>query len=163
MKKYTILTAMGALVIMSACGSSKINAETTLNPENTAQVESSETAINSNDDTDDEMSSNENAEVSANSIQGANGSTGGNANINTGANTTTTMGSLDSSNMYEAINMTDDQITTFEAAMDDFEEKQRSSANGEMLGTVDDERDRQLESILSADQFSAYEKWRGNQ
>ncbi|MGO4920243.1 hypothetical protein [Maribacter spongiicola] len=61
--------------------------------------------------------------------------------------------------MYSSLEMTDEQIRKFSTAMDQFKGKQANMASGEMLGTIENERTRQLETILSSSQLAKYEKW----
>ncbi|WP_424002564.1 hypothetical protein [Maribacter sp. IgM3_T14_3] len=61
--------------------------------------------------------------------------------------------------MYSSLEMTDEQIRKFSTAMDQFKSKQANMASGEMLGTIESERTRQLETILSSSQLAKYEKW----
>ncbi|TDT43683.1 hypothetical protein CLV90_2805 [Maribacter spongiicola] len=78
-------------------------------------------------------------------------------------NTSTAVKTLKSKNeyasMFSSLEMTDEQIRKFSVAMDQFKSKQANMASGEMLGSVESERTRQLESILSSSQLSKYEKW----
>lgn len=61
--------------------------------------------------------------------------------------------------MYSSLEMTDEQIRKFSTAMDQFKSKQANMASGEMLGTIESERTRQLETVLSSSQLAKYEKW----
>lgn len=61
--------------------------------------------------------------------------------------------------MYSSLEMTDEQIRKFSTAMDQFKSKQANMASGEILGTIESERTRQLETILSSSQLAKYEKW----
>lgn len=65
-----------------------------------------------------------------------------------------------SSQMYEQLKMTDEQVKNFENSVENFEMRQKNMANGEMLGTVDNEKERILEEILSPGQFSSYQIWK---
>ncbi|SDE60974.1 hypothetical protein SAMN05421636_106118 [Pricia antarctica] len=95
------------------------------------------------------------------SVQMANGSGGGNSNVNIdAASTTTVTDKSDNTQMYQELRMTDDQIQSFENAIKDFTTQQQNTASGEMMGTLSDEKDRQLEEILSKEQYSAYESWK---
>jgi len=71
--------------------------------------------------------------------------------------------SNDFSEVYTEANMTADQIESFESALEEFEKRKRTNANGEMFGTTKDEAKRQLREILSDDQYSAYESWIGQE
>lgn len=63
----------------------------------------------------------------------------------------------DNSRMITELQMINDRIQSFENAMKDFTTRQQKTANGEMMGTVNGQRDRQLEKILSKEQYSVYE------
>lgn len=82
--------------------------------------------------------------------------------IATPSPSTNTLEEVDSSRMYTQLKMTDEQIRNFENSIKDFETRQKNMANGEMLGTVDNERERILKEILSSNQFSSYQTWKKN-
>ncbi len=63
----------------------------------------------------------------------------------------------DNSRMTTELKMINDRIQSFENAMKDFTTRQQKTANGEMMGTVNGQRDRQLEKILSKERYSVYE------
>ncbi|WP_209403423.1 hypothetical protein [Pseudozobellia sp. WGM2] len=164
MKKHLILLSACSIISLTACNSTK-NMSSQSDAENKAetsmtqaseQAQETETTMNEETEDSSEMSSNTNA------MQMSNGSTGGNANVNMGTSTVANS-TADYSDLYQNINMTDGQIRDFESAMGDFVKKQKTSANGEMMGTLEDERDRQLENILSDEQYSTYETWRDKQ
>ncbi|HZJ18851.1 MAG TPA: hypothetical protein VFD35_00675 [Pricia sp.] len=69
---------------------------------------------------------------------------------------------MDYDQMYADLEMRDDQIRAFKSAMDKFQQERVSKPNGEMMGSVEDERTRQLESILSEVQFQKYQKWQAD-
>ncbi len=103
----------------------------------------------------------EEMESSTNSVQMTNGSTGGNSNVNViDATKTPVTEKTDNTQMYRALQMTNDQIQSFENAMEDFTTRQQNTANGEMMGTITDEKERQLQNILSEGQYSTYETWK---
>ncbi len=158
MKKHILYLSVMVLILSIACNAAK---DTTSRPVN------QETAQEGNNETKDMSMTDDNQETQGgygdtNAIQGANGSTGGNMNINTDTMTDSWRSGLNSSQMYADLNMTDEQIRSFEMAMTAFQEKQKSTANGEMLGTLESERDRQLENILTTEQFHKYEEWKAN-
>ncbi|MBU2905937.1 hypothetical protein KO529_14150 [Arenibacter algicola] len=95
-------------------------------------------------------------------IQNTNGNTGGNANIIGDKTDLSAPMTFDNNKLYQDIMMSKDQIREFETAMERFKEKQRNSPNGEMMGTIPSERDRQLGRILSSDQLKKYEIWKSN-
>ncbi len=98
---------------------------------------------------------------STNVVQMTNGSGGGNSNvIMNDATSAPVTERTDNSQMYTELQMTDDQIQSFENAMRDFTTQQQNTASGEMMGTLSDEKDRQLERILSEEQYADYESWR---
>ncbi|MDF4220831.1 hypothetical protein PXC01_04470 [Maribacter sp. M208] len=61
--------------------------------------------------------------------------------------------------LFSELEMNKDQISTFTAAMNRFKEQQANTASGEILGSIDSERTRQLENILSSSQYAKYEQW----
>lgn len=153
MKNYKILAGCILLALTTSCGASKIDADTTINPERNQNQETVANAeMNSTTPESDTRSSNTNA------INTANGTTGGNANIYAGVSETG-YDSNDYDEIYESLNMTSDQIRTFEIAMKEFREKKRNSANGEMMGTLENEKERQLKNILTEDQLTLYENY----
>ncbi len=98
---------------------------------------------------------------STNSVQMANGSGGGNSNVNINdVSTAPVTEKTDNTQMYKELKMTNDQIQSFENAIKDFTTQRQNTASGEMMGTISDEKDRQLEKILSKEQYSAYESWK---
>ncbi len=110
---------------------------------------------------DDAAEKSEEMDSSTNAVQMTNGSGGGNSNVNINdATKTPVTEKTDNTQMYRALQMTDDQIQSFENAMEDFTTRRQNTANGEMMGTVTDEKERQLETILSEEQFSTYESWK---
>lgn len=66
----------------------------------------------------------------------------------------------DNSQMYNQLEMTDVQIQNFENSVTDFKTRQRNMANGEMLGTVANEKERILKEILSPEQYASYQTWK---
>ena len=58
--------------------------------------------------------------------------------------------------MFGALKMTDEQIRQFRMGMEKFQSRRVSTPNGEMLGTIESERDRQLENILTEEQLTIY-------
>ncbi|HEA21075.1 hypothetical protein LCGC14_0972980 [marine sediment metagenome] len=66
----------------------------------------------------------------------------------------------DNSDMYTELEMTGAQVQNFESSLEEFQTRQKSMANGEMLGTVDDEKDRLLKEILSPEQYTSYQTWK---
>jgi len=69
---------------------------------------------------------------------------------------------IDLKKMYQDLQMTNDQINTFERSMRDFKETVKYHANGEMLGTIGNEQERQLKKILKEDQWNKYQEWNKN-
>ena len=64
--------------------------------------------------------------------------------------------------MFTKLEMSNEQISTFTAAMNRFKTKQANTPSGEMLGSIESERTRQLEEILSSGQYAKYEEWLAN-
>ncbi|MEP2237841.1 MAG: hypothetical protein ABJI22_05740 [Maribacter sp.] len=61
--------------------------------------------------------------------------------------------------MFAKLEMSKEQISTFTSEMNRFKNKQANTASGEMLGSIESERTRQLEDILSSSQYAKYEQW----
>ncbi|MDF4203877.1 hypothetical protein PXD56_12965 [Maribacter sp. SA7] len=61
--------------------------------------------------------------------------------------------------MFAKLEMSKEQISTFTSEMNRFKNKQANTASGEMLGSIESERTRQLENILSSSQYAKYEQW----
>ncbi len=98
-----------------------------------------------------------------NDVQMTNGSGGGNSNVNINdATTTPVTKNTDNSQMYKELQMTNDQIQSFENAMEDFTTRRQNTASGEIMGTLSDEKDRQLGKVLSEEQYATYETWKKN-
>jgi len=71
-----------------------------------------------------------------------------------------TISDMDLKKIYKELQMTNDQINAFEKTMQDFKETVKYHANGEMLGTVGNEQERQLKRILKEDQWKRYQEWK---
>ena len=67
---------------------------------------------------------------------------------------------VDYLDMYSKLEMTNAQIRQFEGALTEFHTQQLNTPSGEMMGSLADERDRQLKEILSEEQYSTYESWK---
>ena len=61
--------------------------------------------------------------------------------------------------MFTKLEMSKEQISTFTSEMNRFKNKQANTASGEMLGSIESEQTRQMESILSSAQYAKYEQW----
>lgn len=137
------------------------NQTTNSNRINTVESKNGSTGGNANvydaADTNTKKQNSNFNQVSA--IESTNGSTGGNANLYTNG-TNAVASDIDYSEMYTAIEMTDNQIRDFETEMENFKNMQKNTANGEMMGTLSTERDRQLESILTSEQLEKYQDWK---
>ncbi|WP_405412949.1 hypothetical protein [Maribacter sp. Asnod1-A12] len=95
--------------------------------------------------------------IQEDTVKQVNGSTGAINNSMT-QNSSKILGT-DDLEMFNKLNMSDNQISTFTNAMNRFKTKQANTASGEMLGSLDSERNRQMESILSTSQYAKYEQW----
>ncbi|HET8736290.1 MAG TPA: hypothetical protein VFM69_06810 [Pricia sp.] len=167
MKTSIKIFAIGAILTCVACGAKKstqskieknqqeIMAEGT--DERPSDTERDESAI---EDGGMDASNTDATEDTGTTVQTRNGSTGGNANVNADPTAAPTSENLDYLAMYEELDMTDAQIQDFETALRDFYSQQKSTASGEMMGSLSDERERQLKKILSSEQFSAYQTWK---
>lgn len=93
-------------------------------------------------------------------VSQTNGSTGAMASTQMSPNVSPVVDDTDLKKMYKDLQMTDEQIQTFEKSMRDFNESVKYHANGEILGTVGNEQERQLKKILKEDQWNKYLKWK---
>ncbi len=156
MKKHILIAAV-LTFSLAACTSTKRTASTDSNQDTTMASENKESQQDANTEaaTDTSVAMTENA---SGGIAGqSNGSSGSMNNVQaTGGSTET---SFDYDDMFTELEMTDEQINSFRSGMEDFQTKQQSTVNGEMMGSIESERTRQLENILSEDQFTKYQKW----
>lgn len=86
-----------------------------------------------------------------------NGSTGAMSNI--GVQNRSNSLKSEYATMFSKLEMSEEQMSTFTSAMRRFKDKQANTASGEMLGSIESERTRQLKDILSSSQFAKYEQW----
>ncbi|MUH34601.1 hypothetical protein D9O36_02000 [Zobellia amurskyensis] len=153
MKKHILTAAVLAFALTACTGTKKATMNKT-DDEMTAQQTSRPTVSSI------ENSSTEIDNVSGGVAAQTNGSTGAMNNVQATRTSNTSYNSaMMNSSIYEEIGMTEDQITAYEAAMENFENKKRNAPNGEMLGSIESERTRQMKSILSEDQFETYQNW----
>lgn len=154
-----IITAVGVLFCIS-CGAKK---STQSKMEKNQQEMAAEGTDESKTGTmgDDSAENADEMDNATNSVQMANGSGGGNSNVNINdASSAPVTEKTDNTQMYKELKMTNEQIRSFENAIKDFTTQLQNTASGEMMGTISDEKDRQLEKILSDEQYSAYESWK---
>ncbi|MUH38322.1 hypothetical protein D9O36_20935 [Zobellia amurskyensis] len=118
------------------------------------------------------LTSKENSSVDSEEVPGGvaaqvNGSTGamnnvqastGNGNVTNSLRTNSSSSSMDNQ-MFTDLGMTDEQISAYKTAIEKFNSKKRNMANGDMLGSVESERSRQMKAILSDDQFTKFQNW----
>lgn len=154
MKKIISIMAVSAFLLAS-CGSSK-------NVENDTKIYSaSERAMRDKkpekEEQDMSMESTNSKTNTGGVVAQTNGSTGAMNNVQ--ANSAVINSGMDYEQMYTDLEMDDDQIKTFKSAMDDFQKKRVNMPNGEMLGSMESERTRQLELILSEEQLAKYKNW----
>ncbi len=155
MKNKLVATVTLGMLALFSCGTAQnktSNSTESKKSENTT-APTEETMQNTTQD------STTNAGGRVTAIESYNGTTGGNMNVNTGTSTSTST-SFSMSEMYQDLRMTDAQIRNFQMAMTKFREKKRTSPNGEMMGTIASEQDRQLKKILREDQWEAYGTWK---
>ncbi len=92
-------------------------------------------------------------------VEDYNGTTGANSNIQdepmvSGENT------QDFEAMYSALEMTDEQVDEFKAAMEQYSNEMNTDASGNEEGDIMEARDGILENILSQEQMVKYEEWK---
>ncbi len=170
MKTSIKIIAIGVLLSCVSCGAKK---STQSNLEKDQQEMSAqatdeaqgETAMNEPSDSMDN-GNNDRGTESADSAPMNDDTMGADTQANdTGATGTTSAPSSSNMNyleMYSELEMTDDQIQEFETGLRNFYTQQNHTPSGEMMGTLSDERDRQLKDILSEEQYSAYETWKNS-
>ncbi len=143
--KNRIIVTVALTAILSACSSIKKttsnNTETT-----TAQIETNAKST--------ERSGAESAMYQKSTAEHINASTDGMNNAATKNSLAT-----EYSKMFTALEMSENQISIFKSSMERFKIKQANMASGEMLGSIESERTRQMESILSSAQYAKYEQW----
>lgn len=151
-----ILCTMLVTLFLTSCSSSKKLVTTdkdsstheVTNNTHRAEVTESTTATNNLSDTPSHLNVGAAAQV--------NGATG--AMNNQLAKSSATKKFNDDSTLFNALGMTNEQMNAFKAAMNRFKKQQKTTASGEMMGSVESERNRQLKDILTADQYHKYEK-----
>ncbi|WP_089262635.1 hypothetical protein [Maribacter sedimenticola] len=157
MIKYAIST-IAVTLIMASCSSSKqtvatdpgSSTSTTEVTTNTAKTQAPEVP------TDMENTDNTPGHLNVSPAAQANGSTG--AMNNQLAKSSSTESLENDKTLFATLGMTKDQINTYNAAMDRFKKQQKNMASGEMMGSIDSERKRQLEEILTTEQYDMYKK-----
>lgn len=152
--KNKILATLVLTVVLASCSGTK---KTTSYTEKTDTVVSAEKENTENSNTTSQVSK---ASIQPNIAVQTNGSTG--AMSNSMAKTNTKSTSKENSQMFKALEMSEEQVTTYNAAMNQFKTKQANMPSGEMLGSIESERTRQLKNILSSAQFAKYEKWQAD-
>ncbi len=162
MKTSIKIIAIGVLLSCVACGAKK---STQSNMENDQQ----EMSANTTDEAQGETAMNESSDRATESADSApmNDNTMGadteaNETSTTGATSAPSSSNMNYLEMYSELEMTDDQIQEFETGLRNFYTQQNNTPSGEMMGTLSDERDRQLKDILSEEQYSAYETWKNS-
>jgi len=151
--KNTIVITAALTLILTSCSSTK---QTSTNQTETVteqvSTEQNVTTANTNSET-----SNTSVIDQQNTAAQANGSTGAMNNVMAKGSATTTRDEY--ADMFTKLEMSNEQISTFTAAMNRFKTKQANTPSGEMLGSIESERTRQLEEILSSGQYAKYEEW----
>lgn len=175
MKKYMLLMIMA--LAMTACKGTKT--APSANKENNTQ-----SMVNKDDNVKEKDTERSNSEATTNNdsrsqksdstgtmaniagpggiVSQTNGSTGAMGNARMSTTTSPTIPDMDLEKMYKNLQMTEGQIQTFETSIQKFNESVKYHPNGEMLGTMGDEQERQLKEILSEDQWNKYQVWRNN-
>ena len=155
MIKQLILASMATFTLVACSGTKKT---TEKNNDSDNEMVSTDVKMQEEPKSTNEPKNNSNSsgQIVVGTAAQANGSTG--AMNNTLANISPNNSTDDYNSMFTALNMTDEQINTFNTAMNRFKKKQKNTASGEMLGSIESERTRQLENILSSEQFAKYEK-----
>ncbi|WP_405384153.1 hypothetical protein [Maribacter sp. LLG6340-A2] len=151
-----ILYAIVVTFCLTSCSSSKqISVDNTGSStgkvtNNTTQSETPEPS------TTGENSTNTPSHLNVSAAAQANGSTG--AMNNQMAKSNAKDGIANDQSMFTTLNMTNDQIKSYNAAMKRFKEQQKNRASGEIMGSIESERSRQLKDILTQEQYEMYKK-----
>ncbi|WP_430424021.1 hypothetical protein [Maribacter litoralis] len=157
MKNKIVLTAALTLILASCSSTKKIstnNTETTT--EQVSAVQNTSTSSSSS-----EIDAEDSSAISQQNMAAqANGSTGAMNNLMAQGSSKTIASEY--AEMFSKLEMSDEQISTFTSAMHRFKTKQANMPSGEMLGSIENERTRQLEEILSSGQYAKYEEWLAN-
>lgn len=156
MNNSTITFLIVICIGFTACNSSK----------KIGSARSNENIVNANEKTrNDPNTSIDSVEAADNQSYSTsssyNGSTGAMNNLQ--ANKNLDNSNYNDENMFVKLEMTEEQIDRFQSAMTDFSEKKRNTPSGEIMGSVESERKRQLQRILSVRQFKIYEEWEQNE
>ena len=146
--KNRIIVTLALFAILSSCSITK---KTTSNSTKTT-TEQSVTSTKATKST-----TTESPMVQNNMATQVNGSTGAMNNI--GAKNSSNSLGTEYSEMFTALEMSENQISIFKSSMERFKTKQANTASGEMLGSIESERTRQMEGILSSAQYAKYEQW----
>ncbi|VXB22430.1 hypothetical protein [Maribacter litoralis] len=157
MKNKIVLTAALTLILASCSSTKKTstnNTETTTEQVSTVQNTSTSSSSSEMDAEDSSAISQQNMAAQAN------GSTGAMNNLMAQGSSKTIASEY--AEMFSKLEMSDEQISTFTSAMNRFKTKQANMPSGEMLGSIENERTRQLEEILSSGQYAKYEEWLAN-
>ncbi|HDZ04933.1 hypothetical protein LCGC14_0299310 [marine sediment metagenome] len=152
--KNKILATLALTVVLASCSGTK---KTTSNNTKDNTVVSVEKENTQNSETTSQVP--ETSTLPNIAVQ-ASGSTG--AMSNSMAKLKGKSIDKEANQMYTALEMSEEQITTYNSAMNQFKTRQANMPSGEMLGSIESERTRQLESILSSAQFAKYEKWQAD-
>lgn len=165
MKTSIKIIAIGVLLSCVACGAKK-------STQSNMEKDQQEMSAKATDETQGETAMNDSADKmdgmdeSGNSAQMNDDTTESGDDANASADGTTEATSAPSSagmdylKMYSELEMTDSQIQDFETGLRNFYTQQKNIPSGEMMGSLSDERERQLKDILSEDQYSTYESWK---
>lgn len=157
MKTSIKIITVFSLLFCIACGakrSTQSNIEKTQEDMATEGTDESQGQTSPENTTEDDGA----MEQSSSSVQTKNKPGIGSLNDNSGDTTTApSTEKTDNSEMYSKLKMTDGQVQDFENGLEDFDNRQKNMANGEMLGTTASEKERLLEDILSPEQYATYQ------
>lgn len=138
-----------------------------------SKTNSSVSSVSNENGKDDETSQSQMADSNGNEsekndtdpagvVSQINGSTGAMDNARVSPDISSDDESDDLMEIYQNLQMTDEQINSYEKSMRDFKEAVKRDAHGEMRGTIGNERERQLKKILTEDQWNKYGEWKKN-
>ena len=153
MKNFTLtlLVCSSLIFLQTSCKSSS----TVKSVDTSNSASSSESTVNNTEQESVAMTNPGNVSTAAQ----YNGSSGGNVNVLAASESSAGNSDTADADMYTYLGMTSEQISRLETEIERFKKQMVNDPNGEMRGTVDSERERQLKEILTAEQLDKYYKW----
>ena len=159
MKTSIKILGLSLVVLCMSCGATRSTQSTMEKTEQEMATKGTDTNDSENniDDSENKVSESSNTAAQQKDNVSPDSDTNERSSAMETVSSTKDEGMDDTSKMYAKLKMTDLQIQNFESRIKDFKERKINMASGEMLGTVDNEKDRLLNEILSKEQYSLYQ------